>query len=216
MDNHAYVGGQTGWGLKEAPPSIAVPFQLNQGDLRIPGIGTQIQWYLHGDQPTENSLVVIWGGANDIFFGQANNDVSVKNISQHIRKMTIRGAKTFLVPNMPPLDKTPFGLSSDPVTQQILGHVSIDFNGQLAAELDALEEKLGVQIIQFDVYTLMTEIIDNPGDYGFIDVTTPSYIYGPNPAPGFFFFDDVHPTTAAHQLLAEEACMEILGKLSSP
>ncbi|MBD3676203.1 MAG: SGNH/GDSL hydrolase family protein [Planctomycetaceae bacterium] len=219
MINNAYVGAQTGTGLKETPPSIAVPLELNQGDLRIPAIGTQQQQYLLADQPTENSLVVIWGGANDIFFGQANNDVSVKNIAQHIRKMAISGAETFLVPNMPPLDKTPYGVWSDLETQQILQAVSIDFNWQLAMELDALEKELGITIIQFDVYSLMSQVIndviDNPGSHGFIDVTTPSYIYGPNPPEGFFFFDEVHPTTEAHKLLAEEACLKIMEELLS-
>lgn len=216
VHNHAVVGAKTGQGLQEAPPSIAEPLGLNPGDLRIPTLGWQIQQSQLTDQPTENSLVVIWGGANDIFFGQANNDVSVNNLSQHIRKMALSGAKTFLVPNMPPLEKTPFGVYSDLETQLILEYLSIDFNLQLKAELDALEQKLNVTIIQFDVHSFLNEVIADPGSYGFFDVTTPSILFEPNSLEGFLFYDDVHPTTRGHEVLADKAGMVIVDKLLTP
>jgi outer membrane lipase/esterase len=203
--NMAFVGAQTGFGLQETPPSIAGPLDLTQGDLRIPAIGTQISQYLLLDKPTEDSLVVIWGGANDIFFGQANNFLSVNNISQHIRKLAQNGAETFLVPNMPPLEKTPFGLYSSVDIQLALYYLSIDFNERLQAELNSLEQELGVTIIQFDVHSLLNAVIADPSTYGFDDVETPSIIFGADPPEGYLFFDDVHPTTQGHAVLAEFA-----------
>ncbi len=210
----AFVGAQTGNGLRQTPPSIAGPLGLTQGDLRIPSIGLQVSQYLKYDAPTENSLVVIWGGANDVFFGQANNFVSVNNISHHIRRLAQSGAQTFLVPNMPPLEQTPFGLWSPLDVQLGLYYLSIDFNDRLQSELDDLEQELGVTIIQFDVHGLINDVIANPSDYGFSDVETPSFIFGANPPAGYLFFDDVHPTTQGHAILAEGAWYVIENALA--
>jgi phospholipase/lecithinase/hemolysin len=214
VHNHAVVGAKTGGGLLDAPPSIADPLGLNAGDLRIPSLGWQVQESRLNDQITANTLVVIWGGPNDIFFGQANNDVSVNNISQHIRKMALSGAKTFVIPNMPPLEKTPYGLSTDPQTQALLELISLDFNLQLMEELDALEQELNVTIIQFDVHTLLNDVIADPECYGFDDAMTSSIFLGST--DGYLFFDDVHPTTAGHKVLAEEAAIAIMAALLAP
>jgi len=172
-----------------------------------------VQSQLH-DQITADTLVVIWGGPNDIFFGQANNDVSVNNISQHIRKMWLSGAETFLVPNMPPLEKTPFGLYSSVDVQLALYYLSIDFNEKLKAELDSLEQALGVTIIQFDVHSLLNDVIADPDAYGFDDVTSSSIFLGST--DGCLFFDDVHPTTAGHKVLADLANILIQATLAVP
>lgn len=206
MDNRAVVGALTGEGKNDPPPSL-IALGVDPEALQIPAVGKQIVDYLIFDKPTPDSLVVIWAGANDIFFGGADNEQSVDNISKHVRKLARNGAATFLIPNLPPLERTPYGvLFADPATQAALQYLSYDFNLRLAAELNELEQELGVTIIQFDVYTFLNTVIDHPGAFGFTDVVTPSaYVYGPNPPPGYLFFDDVHPTTQGHGVLAEEA-----------
>ena len=64
---------------------------------------------------------MIWAGANDIFFGGGDTELAVKNIGKHVRKLTRNGADKFLIPNLPPLEKTPFGeLFADPATKAAL------------------------------------------------------------------------------------------------
>jgi phospholipase/lecithinase/hemolysin len=215
MINMAIVGALTGEGKNDPPPSI-VALGVEPENLQIPAVGKQINNYLKFDVPTEDSLVVIWAGANDIFFGGADNEASVANIGKHVRKLSRNGAKTFLIPNLPPLERTPYGvLFADPATQAALQYLSFDFNVRLAAELNALETELGVTIIQFDVYSFLNTVIDNPIAFDFDDVQTPSgYIYGPNPPAGFLFFDDVHPTTQGHEVLADEAKSVIESELA--
>ena len=75
----------------------------------------------------------------------------------------------------------------------------------------------GVDFFRFDVEQLITAAVANPGAFGFVNVTEPA-------APGldfdsafydtglivddpdtYLFWDELHPTTAAHALLAELA-----------
>ena len=56
-------------------------------------VGRQITKYLSTSSLTDETLVVVWAGGNDIFFGEANNFVSVNNIGQHIRKLAQNGGK---------------------------------------------------------------------------------------------------------------------------
>lgn len=210
LKDKAYVGGQTGFGLKEAPPSIADPLGLTQGDLRIPSVGMQISNYLLSDQPTDDSLVVIWAGSNDIFFGQANNQVIVNNIGIHMNKLASKGAKTFLVLNMPPLHKTPYANNPDNADEQLLlQYATLDFNFRLEAKLDELDNQLDATIVRYDVDALLDHVISNPQLYGFTNVTNSfleDYLIDPNVNPlEYLFWDDIHPTSSGHFILASAA-----------
>ncbi len=57
---------------------------------------------------------------------------------------------------------------------------------------------------------MSTDVIMNPEQYGFINSTDP---YLPNAignANDYFFFDDVHPTTAVHALIVPEPATLIM------
>lgn len=224
MTNMAFVGALTGPGLNDPPPSI-IALGVDPEDLQIPAVGEQIDIYLADNQPTADSLVVIWAGANDIFFGDASIEQSVQNISDHITQLADNGAAQFLIPNLPPLEKTPYGVFfASEEEKAALELASLYFNALLAEELNALEAELGVSIIQFDVHTLLNDVIAKPYPYGFLDAQTP-YLFlllnppqpGPLPQPRFFlFWDDVHPTTAGHEVLAEEALFSVIENALVP
>ena len=50
----------------------------------------------------------------------------------------------------------------------------------------------------------MQELSNGQNDYGFTDFTTPlSGVINPVSPDEYFFWDDIHPTTKGHQVIAE-------------
>jgi phospholipase/lecithinase/hemolysin len=120
------------------------------------------------------------------------------------------GAQNILVANLPDLSKTPFGLSSSAATQQGLKALSAGFDSALAADLSLLGSAKGVHIL--DAAGLFQQLEANPGKYGFQDVTDQGILTGNPAAPGYLFWDDVHPTMAGHGVIASRAA----GAIGAP
>lgn len=92
----------------------------------------------------------------------------------------------------------------------------MSFKDPLKQELDGLSQELNVTIVQFDIHSLLNNVIAAPEAYGFQDVTNPSIIFYPFEVEGFLFFDDVHPTTQAHKVLSEEVSTVIRDSVPAP
>ena len=57
----------------------------------------------------------------------------------------------------------------------------------------------------FDTFALFNSVINDPAVYGFANVTQPclsGFVVCANPA-AYLFWDSVHPTTQAHQLIGD-------------
>lgn len=155
------------------------------------------------------ALFVVWGGPNDVFTGLATaanlSEVAqqaVVNLATGIALLASLGAEHFLVPNMADLGATPFGLSLDPAGLRLLTE---GFDLGLATALAGLEAGLGLDIRTFDVFGLFDEVLGNPGAFGFTNVSEPclnGLTVCANPDQ-YLFFDSVHPTTRAHQILGD-------------
>jgi phospholipase/lecithinase/hemolysin len=185
---YAYGSAETGNGLSS---------------FGMPNLGEQIATRLIEGPIGGDALVVVWGGANDFLQGgQDNPAVPVANLARHVSDLAQAGGSVFLVPNLPPLGQTPahHGTPSEATLDQL----STEFNALLAAELGGLERRLGVTIVQMDVFALFGELLARPSAYGLTNVTDPAYD-GDNVAPDVdehLFWDEVHPTATAHDLLA--------------
>jgi phospholipase/lecithinase/hemolysin len=115
------------------------------------------------------------------------------------------GAKNLLIANLPDLSQNPFGLTSPASIQQGLQALSLGFDAALAADLAQVEAtNPGVTIDTVDALGLLRRAESDPAQFGLSDVTHEGILSGNPAASGFLFWDDVHPTTAGHALIAAE------------
>jgi outer membrane lipase/esterase len=146
----------------------------------------------------------------------------VKLISQ----MQAAGAKNILVFNLPNIGLTPSALEQGASAASSLTGLSLIFNGTLSAGL----AQMGKGIVPVDAYSLLNEVIANPGAYGFTNVTNEAcgvgsssvacgpagsglpYTYAAGANKTYLFADGVHPTTAADVMLGQY----VISILSAP
>lgn len=203
------------------------------GGFPVPGLLGQVGQYLAALAPDESlddrTLYMIWAGSNDYLLGilQPNSGISpdplqvTENIRQAITQLRARGAKRFVVLNLPDLGKTPVCLGffiCEPLTQLTQQH-----NSLLHQVLSGLEQTFDTgSIIEVDVYSIFERIAANPAGFGFIPP-----VQAPGPAAGCLFqppdifdpancallntfqteqvfWDEEHPTTAVHQIIAQQ------------
>jgi len=208
--NYAYGGAETGTGnylavSPDVPPAINTIFSgpgtgiLSQVQSFVPPAG------FGGPQ----SLVVLWGGPNDLFtaltLGQDPATIilpAMQNIAQAVAMLYADGARTILMPNMANIGATPFGLTSG--NSGRLAAFSLAFDSFLDQTIAQLESALfGLNIISVDTFDILSSIEANPMAFGFTNATNPCFngmTVCANPDE-YLFWDSVHPTAAANRIL---------------
>ncbi len=170
----------------------------------------------------------------------ANDSIkaAVESEVAQINKLIAAGAKNILVANAPDIGAIPetdlvsMGLLANAGTKQqqrkaqripeVTTKLSTKYNRLLAKNIVRTERKTGLDLIEYDLFDFLADQIDNATDYGYTN-TDDACAYmlsqggalnpscdGDVTATGFLFYDESHPTTAAHQ----RAGMEILGVLA--
>lgn len=187
-----------------------------------PDLGAQVAMYLgeSGGTVDPQALYVLWFGANDINDALAAGDpaaaasilqAAIGSIYSGIQTLWGAGARVFLIPNAPDLAKTPAVRSAGPAAVAGAEYLSGAFNsalGQLLSGLDALPQ---VRIVRLDVYSLLNGVIAAPETYGFANATEPClkfYVVANvicSTPRTYLFWDAIHPTAAAHRVLAQGA-----------
>ncbi len=215
--NNAFGGARSD--IQQFPPSLPLQLQAYQAA---------------GGRFAATDLVSVLGGANNILQAiptAAANPATAQtvvggvataaaaDIGNLTRSIAAAGAGTILVGNLPNIGATP--QLAGPAAP--LGSFASDtFNGALRAQLQAAAAAApGTNIILAD-YNRASEFVRlNPQRFGFDNVTQTCL----NAATGavcatpdtFFFWDGVHPTAAAHRLLANVAADYLYyGRLSAP
>jgi phospholipase/lecithinase/hemolysin len=186
------------------------------GSANLGDMGTQIAAYLalNGGNASGSALYTFWGGANDIFATPTSTTAtqSADNIEAEISQIAKSGGKYFLWLNLPALGNTPGAFVQNLSTP---GYVTAEnaataqFNAEYSTDLTALKAA-GVDVIGVDISSLFSDILKNPGKYGFTDATD-GCIFGPVPCTAgsnpnqYVFWDDAHPTTAGNADIAAVA-----------
>ena len=229
--NYAWGGAVTGFISATYHPTIDPQTQVTAGQP----IGTQIESYLADisagrvQPPDAGTLFIVWGGANDLILTNERAPAkSVKRLKTGIEQLIAAGASQIVVPNMPSIENTPGVGAGTPSMFVATGLASnldrkVDqFNNRLDKTLDRIKtDHPGVTIFEPDVFALLEEVIENPSIFGFTNTATAAInehelfinqqiVLNDNPFTSLFW-DGVHPTTAAHRVLARRI-FEVLGQ----
>lgn len=179
---------------------------LSAGLQGAPGMYQELSLYLSssGGIADPNALYFVWGGAND-FLTADSPLLAAQNIAAYVGALAAAGATHILVPNLPDLSLTPFVQGAG--LQAQAQAFSLGFNAALAAQLGGLSGLFpATDIVQFDTYAFLNDVILNPSSYGLAnaqDACLPSLLDVPCANPDSYVFWDVfHPTTRADAIIA--------------
>ncbi len=215
--NYAQGGAQA---VGNAPPSRVGPFNTQRPSA------TQISEYLTatGGRADPNALYSVWFGANDIFTqleGLLGGTITQAQLSANIAstanaevgqvaRLQAAGARYVLVFAIPDIGVTP-AFATNPATASVTaissGYNTTLFNGLRASNLS---------VIPVDTNTLLAEVRANAAAFGFTNITTPACqpigssaltCSAANTPAGaantYLYADPVHPTSAAHAIVAD-------------
>jgi phospholipase/lecithinase/hemolysin len=185
--------------------------------VQVSNIGQQITDYLKTHpRIDDHTLFIVWGGANDLFNALASTTPPQQAIinaalqqTLNILRLVNAGATQFLVPNLPPLGLTP-RLNTTSAASGATAATAL-YNSYLATGIQVLRDFYafrGLKIYQLDTFTLFNQIVASPASFGLENVTaSSSYVWNPgvaDPDP-YLFWDQIHPTTHGHNILANSA-----------
>ncbi len=196
----------------------------------IPSLATQVNTYLAstGGRADAGALYTVWGGANDLFAvaggapAQATITAAVTSQIGIVGTLQAAGARYVLVPTVPDLGVTPSFRAQGAVAAATATQLSTTYNAALFGGLNAA----GLRVIPLDTFTLLREVVANPAPYGFTNVTgtacqpqitassltcSPATYVTPDAADTYVFADGVHPSSRAHQIVADYALSVLEG-----
>jgi len=169
----------------------------------------------------ERALYAVEAGANDFFVALATGTSpatlignGVNNTVAAIKQLWGSGARFILVMNVPDLGVTPMAQSLGEGGSLMLTQLSAAYNQALDLALKQLAQA-GIPTIRLDAFAALDKMANTPANYGFSNVTTPYLFAPPGTSPDqFLFWDPVHPTTGAHEVLAKAALEQLIGAFS--
>jgi phospholipase/lecithinase/hemolysin len=176
-----------------------------------------------GGVAPSGALYVFEMGVNDVrdalvAFSQGQNGLAiiqaaVLSIAQQIGTLHAAGARNILVWSTPDPGSTPAILTLDstmPGVAAFARQLAQIFNAALSGALVPLAALPGIHIARLAAFALITAIVATPSGFGLTNVTTACITPGVPPftcqnADEFLFWDGIHPTKAAHGIVAQEA-----------
>ncbi len=189
-------------------------------------LSTQVGLFVNdfsGRTPTEALYVVFVGGndvrdalaalARDPTFATSLGilNAALTAIRDNLLTLRAAGASSFFVVNAPDVGLAPAVRLLGPAAQGAATFLAAQFNAGLEAILPGLESGSGLNIVRFDVFKALNDVVAAPEAFGLTNVTQPCiavdtkvHPFCSNPST-FLFWDGIHPTVAGHRILAERA-----------
>jgi phospholipase/lecithinase/hemolysin len=218
LDNNA-IGGAMSLGHENAD----IQALSDSGTFPQLGLVGQVDLFVSTDPQFdgEETLFTVWIGGNDFLeFGKGESYTAdpavliadiVNNISDAVISLYSEGAVNFLILNLPDLGKLPaYSLKSEAEIAAVTALIQT-YNTALAAMVDSLEAILsGISIDLFDSFSFFTQLIDTnafanvTGTYMELDAEGNRTGNVNGDADDYMFWDSIHPTTRAHEMIADE------------
>jgi len=190
---------------------IKTVYEPRYSSLYTNGTPSDVQW------SSNSSIFASWIGINDINFCTPlfSPDLNVSLDVCLSRRMELyfelmenlydTGARNYFFVNMPPIDRTPMVLNQ---TRSIIANYTYAVNHYNHDLLPASVNNFtrthsGVRSIIYNVYSLFTQVLNNPHDYGFANSTCYSCICS-SWDPSCPWSNNFHPTTRIQELLAKD------------
>lgn len=172
-----------------------------------PNLLVQFQSFLHShSQVNLNALYIFWIGANDYFQGETNPHLPVEVILQTIAELANLGIQHVLIANLPDLGQFP--ATRNNTNAETLSTLATLHNFTLRRGLEQLAlEFPSTRLVLLDAYKLYQKVMADPLRFGFANISQGylSQRYNHQSPDQFLFWDDIHITTTAHQIVAEIA-----------
>lgn len=177
----------------------------------IPDLTLQVNNYIAQtklDDHKDQHLFILWGGGNDYFLRKDNDTVvteTINTIQNQIESLITYGAKYLLIINLPDLGLTPLAKALGHEAADQLTQISKSHNERLLALVDQEQAtNPDRKLILIDAFSYMAEMMTHPEQYHFKNVTDSCYDFRKTckEADEYLFWDFLHPTRYAHQLIA--------------
>jgi phospholipase/lecithinase/hemolysin len=214
--NFAFGGATT---FATTPRQVA-----NTIDPRFPGLLDEVGLFAgsliqNNRSADKDALYIVWAGANDylpttspFFTPPTTPDRTIANLVGAVTTLASVGAKNIMLVNLPDLGETPRARSLDPFFPPVVPGESARLNALTEAHNALLPTTFGkdVNLISLDINALFSDIINRfntePTRSPFTNVTDPCIVNPFCTDPNqFLFWDGIHPTTAAHQIIGQFA-----------
>ncbi len=174
-----------------------------------PGVQLQVSTYVASATALPDALYIIWVGAND-FLGvpPADFETSAANIGDALDELATFGANHIMVVDLPDLGAIPRNAGTN--NAAVATALTTSFNAELAEVVAAFETaNPSIRVYEFSAFDLFADVMANPDDYGIGNATgiCPNFTVDDNfdNDGGYLFWDAIHPTTEAHEEIAQEA-----------
>ncbi|WP_337173638.1 SGNH/GDSL hydrolase family protein [Paludisphaera sp.] len=216
--NYAHAYAQSGAGY-------STPVEL--GGMPIANLLTQVQSFegsLGGGSMDSNKLISIWAGANDILHGGISDlagiQAAVGNVITAAQSLYDLGGRHFLIGGVPYLGGIPAVANQPRAVKDGLNQIAATFNAVLAGAMAEFRAtRADARVTYSDANTTFEAILANPSAFGLTNLTDQAAVaisMGGDPNPDhYLYWDDVHPTTAVHRLIAEAAFRAVVPEPSS-
>ncbi len=209
----ALTGHNPNFSLQNFNSSMAIPWTTDQ-------VG--IYNALNHNTASAGTLYSFWAGANDVIQALTTDPLNVisdsikaaDNIETDIKILAGEGAKNFLWFNLPALGDTPRAQAAGPLAVFAANSAAKAFNAEMTGDVASLTHSLGIDIVDIDTYSLLSDIVANPAKYGFTNVTDAAQGLNVNPND-YLFWNDIHPTTQGHAFLAQLVDADVSSRFTA-
>ena len=199
--------------------------------VKLPGLKQQVLSWRQYMQSAKNyqinkTLFTVLVGGNDFVFYRRTPEQVINSVSEALQTLIDSGASNILVLNLPDASRAPIFKvrTSGPI---VAGNIK-DYNHRLSELVSQIQTKYPeIKIKLFDSYKMYGQLLDNPG-LGGVSNTTDSCLAIDNVSTlnffysiplrkechdpkQFVFWDNVHPSTKVHKLLANYVYRDIVA-----